>query len=896
LTKGLGEEQKTRIIFKPLALFKVKFGKHLWHYFLTQATEMKQRHTRVVFTCLLFVFLQISSLFAFSQKTVIVDSSNPHVYTVIAGEEYRSSPWHKWLWGEDYRKEWSTPVKIRVLNMDSAYGGLTPFKEGGGRQTKTIHVKDAQGKRYVLRSVNKTYTKALPEIYRGTIIEDLANDQIATNHPYAALAIPQLAEAANVYHTNPKYYVIPNTNRLGQFRDTFANMLVLMEEHPDDTQADVESFGRPEDIVSTEKMYEKMAEENHFLMDQHKYVMTRLFDMFVGDWGRHPDNWRWAKFDSGSYKIYRPVPKDRDQAWAKFEGLLLSLAVRFAGLEQLQSFDDKIKNVAWYNYTANELDRRFTNQLTKQDWIDSAKALQQYATDAVIENAVRQMPPEIFSESGEEIIRKLKLRRDKMVKYATDYYDFLAKEVDIPGSIQKEIFTVQRLDDHHSSVAVYPVDKHGKTNHDPTFSRTFSDKETRELRLYGIGGNDVFYVEGNADNAIIIRIVGGPGNDSVINESAKINYYDNPGNYVSGRVKKYLSTDSSVNAYNYQRRELDKKAMVIMPNYTNERSVFIDVGYKAKRYGWRKEPYASKQSILVNYSVFNHSFGGDYKAFYNEAIGKWSILIDASFDQIVKNYFFGLGNETIYDKNISYYKLHTRKLRYSMGLNRIFAKYNSFTVSGFFEGIKLKKETDHLPLENLYPNDGTVFGNKAFVGALASYLYYNVNDEVVPTKGFGFSLNASHTKNLSQTDKWFNRYWTTLGFYLPVSSEFSIASRNGLSTLSGRPEFYQYNWIGGGSNLRGFHRERFYGKTAFYNNNELRWIPNVRSYFFNGKIGLIGFVDQGRVWMPKEDSNKWHVGYGGGLLVSPFNKMTATLYYGMSEDDHVIHIRLGRFF
>jgi hypothetical protein len=59
---------------------------------------------------------------------------------------------------------------------------------------------------------------------------------------------------------------------------------------------------------------------------------------------------------------------------------------------------------------------------------------------------------------------------------------------------------------------------------------------------------------------------------------------------------------------------------------------------------------------------------------------------------------------------------------------------------------------------------------------------------------------------------------------------------------------------------------------------------------------LMGFVDQGRVWMPEETSRTWHVGYGAGLMISPFNKIAATFYYGISEDDHLIHIRLGRFF
>ncbi|HEY6955951.1 MAG TPA: hypothetical protein VI385_11955, partial [Flavisolibacter sp.] len=148
------------------------------------------------------------SLAAFGQKTTVVDSTDPHTWIVIAGPEYKSSDWHNWLWGEDYRQEWSTQVKVPVLNLDSAFGGLTPIKEGGGRQTKSLRLKDSSGRHFVLRSVNKTYTGALPELYQGTIIEHLANDQIATNHPYAALAVPSMAEAANIYHTNPKYYVV----------------------------------------------------------------------------------------------------------------------------------------------------------------------------------------------------------------------------------------------------------------------------------------------------------------------------------------------------------------------------------------------------------------------------------------------------------------------------------------------------------------------------------------------------------------------------------------------------------------------------------------------------------------------------------------------------------------
>ncbi len=61
----------------------------------------------------------------------------------------------------------------------------------------------------------------------------------------------------------------------------------------------------------------------------------------------------------------------------------------------------------------------------------------------------------------------------------------------------------------------------------------------------------------------------------------------------------------------------------------------------------------------------------------------------------------------------------------------------------------------------------------------------------------------------------------------------------------------------------------------------------------NGKAGLLVFVDDGRVWVPQEKSSVWHVGYGGGILVAPFNKVLFDVTYGISDEDKVIQLRLG---
>ncbi|MBA2747135.1 MAG: hypothetical protein H0U44_12985, partial [Flavisolibacter sp.] len=200
-----------------------------------------------------------------AQYTTITDSSQVSQRTVIAGIEYKKSKLHQFLWGKNYRDEWTTPVHIPVLDPDRFSGGISPLRLGGGRQTETLHFLNGAGDRYVFRSVNKTYTRALPEIAQGSFVESIANDQISTNHPYGALIVPDLAAAAGIYHTNPKYYVMRRGDSLQEFNDQFAGMLGLVEERPDKSHTDEASFGEPENIISTENMLEKITEENdHF--------------------------------------------------------------------------------------------------------------------------------------------------------------------------------------------------------------------------------------------------------------------------------------------------------------------------------------------------------------------------------------------------------------------------------------------------------------------------------------------------------------------------------------------------------------------------------------------------------------------------------------------------------
>ncbi|HMJ47413.1 MAG TPA: hypothetical protein VK498_08785, partial [Ferruginibacter sp.] len=526
----------------------------------------------------------------------VVNATAQTTITKPASTKYKRSGAYQKLWGHHYRKEWETPVSFKIAQLDTLAGGLVPYEAGGGRQSTSLRLRDANGREYVLRSIDKSFGKALPEIVQGTFIESLANDQVTIAHPYSAITIGPMAEAAGIYHTNPLFYFIPTQKSLGQFNDYAGDKLYLFEQRPDENWETAPNFGNSKNITGTDKMLEKIHGDNDNVVDQQAYVRARLFDMFIGDWGRHEDQWRWATFKADSVTTYVPVPRDRDQAYTIFDGKLVGFLKSMAGAKHMQSFSDDIKDFTNYNFPARYLDRHLTNSVTLSDWLNISKDLQGRLTDAVIESAVKQLPPEVYKISGPGITAKLKSRRSHLQKYADIYYHFLAREVDITGSEKSDLFEINRINNDSTEVRIYKLSDIGQVKDKLFYHRVFYNYETKEIRLYGLKGQDQFRVTGNVSKGIDVRLIGGPEKDQFTETSAvgksghQTKIYDNKENEFSTtrETALKLSTAPSVHAFNYDAFEYDKKGLRPLAMYNREDKIYVGLAYKYTRQKWRK--------------------------------------------------------------------------------------------------------------------------------------------------------------------------------------------------------------------------------------------------------------------------------------------------------------------
>ncbi len=852
---------------------------------------------------ILFIGLQSFVIIqAVAQSTTPVNAPTTITDSLVvsrpAGKQYVASPGKMFWWGKHYRREWATEVRFPVLNMDTAKGGLTPDKLGGGHQTKTLRLMGGDGREYVLRTIDKSLDVLIPDEFKGTFINDIVNDQISTAHPYGPVAIAHLADYLQVLHTNPVILYVPDQPALGEFDSVFANKLCLLEERPSGKGwAHTDLTGNADDIDNTEKLLEKVYKNTKNQVNQQSFLKVRLFDMLVNDWDRHEDQWVWAEHDDGSRTRYEALGRDRDQAFSKTDGVSLWLISRPWALRALQNMNYKVKDIKGQNMAARYLDNQFLNQLNKKDWSAMIDTVQSALPDSAIRAGVNAMPAEVNAISGDWLVKRLAQRRDHLPGYGMKYYNYLSKQVTVVGSDKNETFVFSKIDKRHLSLTGI------NEKNDTFYRRVFDHGETKQINVYGLEGGDRFIFNGDAKNKFHIRTIGGKGTDSFMIEGKgtgrKIHVYDHSRDnfYGSNRFAINRSEDS-IFQYNRKSVKYDWWLPLIVPGYNPDDQVILGLGLLYKRQQWGKTPYGWQQSFIVNYAFGTGALGFGYKGVFKQTFGKWDLNLAAAYKgpRHILNYY-GLGNNTelVVDSR-SFYRTKARNFYGSTGIGREWS-HSSLQFGLQFETMQILPSEEKFVASPHSDLDSSVFTTQYFGGVNGSWQYSSRNSLKFPTKGIGIETSYSYYNNLDQSKRNLLKLSGAVSVYCTLFNRLTFAHRSGAATNIGDFEFYQANTLGGSENLRGYWRTRFAGRHSVYQNTELRYnLTNLRGYVFRGHIGLLGFFDDGRVWIRDEDSDTFHTGYGGGIYFLPYNMMAFTAYFSTSKEVSFVTLRAGFFF
>lgn len=876
---------------------------------------------------------EVEPVEALTQPGEEVPDYTDKVVRIKASEQYKARKGKKKLLGDNYRSAWTQEIEVPVFDIGAEHGGLTIVQKGGGMQTLSLRLEDTTGRQYVLRSVEKFPEKAVPVMFRKTFVQALVQDQISASHPYAAIVIPPLATAAGIYHTNPKVVFIPDDPRLGVYRREFANTVALYEERPAGDWSDKPFFGNSSKIVNTSKVLEKVAKDNDNKVDEMFVLRCRLFDLWIGDWDRHDDQWRWATFEDKKGETFRPVPRDRDQAFFVNKGIIPKFWSRRWALPKFEGFDEQIRWPSGLSFNARYFDRSFLTEPDEEDWVDVARDLQSRLTDDVIEDAIRTWPKEIYDLHGEEITRKLKARRERLVDDARSHYQFLSRYVNIVGSDKTERVHVKRLPDGNVHVRMYKINKEGEQSRE-LYDRVFRRGETKGIHIYTRGGDDEVIVEGDARKSILLRIIGGDGKDTFVDSSQvaglgrKTIVYDlkNSSTQIAtqGETKNRTSTRQEVNTYDRMEFKYDRLAPLVYGNYNVDDGLFIGGGFYYQKEGFRKSPFKSRHIAIASVAPSTNSYNLLYRGDFTDVIGKWGIEIDADLKSPnYTNNFFGMGNETVFDKEIDedprfdlerpidYYRLRFEEIRLETYAARRIGNYGRLRIGPALQVIQIEDpERDRYINEfaaafpyNIYKDDNN------YLGLSWGLDFEKKNHQTMPTRGVAFKLAGRNMAGLNDRANDLSSYETSLSLYqsFRIPAQVVFAARVGAGLNTGDYNFYQAQILDGKTELRGFRKTRFYGDRKFYTNLEMRVkLFRIRTYLFPASLGILGFHDLGRVWYKNEQgidpsapsgkSNAWHKGWGGGIWFTPFNLTVLSVEAGHSKEGTLAYVRLGFMF
>jgi hypothetical protein len=836
---------------------------------------------------------------------------------VTAGTEYEAGAFHRLMLGAGYRALWTTPIEAEVLDLATEAGGLKPAFRVGGQQTKGLAMTGKDGRSYTFRELDKDPSNVLPEELRDTFVETLVQDQMEAQHPAGALIVDELAKAAGVPTVPIRIVVMPDDPALGEFRKEFGGLVGTFSEYPSAETAQHPGFEGAVEIIDHTKLYEKIEASPDDRAAVRELLYARLFDLLVSDFDRHRKQWRWAKRPGDA--LWHPIPEDRDQAFARYQGLFVRSVSRY--VPQLRKFGKHYDSIFGLTYNGREQDRWLLPALSRDAYLEAAKDLQARVSDEVIERAARRMPPEWYAIDGARLVGDMKQRRDTLVEEADRYYRFLAGQVDVQATDVSELARVSRTSDGAVLVEVSRLAADGSPE-PPYFSRRFVPKETKSVRIYLRDGNDRVTVDGRP-GPIRVRVIGGPGNDLLDDsKGGDTRFYDFEG---ENRVEQGPGT--SWDQRTYEPRPGPKAAPWLLPrdwgrnwyplpwvSYGSDIGVFLGGGFTTLGYGFRKDPSADQHTLRAGWAFGAQQPRVDYQAEFHRENSRAYAGLFARFSGLDILRYYGFGNDTTSTEGDDYYKVRSRQFTFLPTFTFPVARRLELTVAPAIQYSKTQPGDELIGVQNPYGSGsfGQAGGWVRLKLDTRGALRESASQIRLPGQGQGGGYPVRGVL-LQATGAAFPKVWDVekaYGWVEGSATTFLTAGAHGRATLALRVggkhmigdlyPYFQAASIGGGGpftgedTVRGLRPNRFIGDSSLYGNAELRLYLSRFFVALPGEWGVFGFSDVGRVWLAGEESHTWHPGWGGGIWIGLLTRSNAIAFTVAKSDERTaFYVRAG---
>jgi Omp85 superfamily domain len=813
--------------------------------------------------------------------------------TQAPGAHYRAGGLHRFLLGSEYRSLWSTPVSVPVLDLRTYGGGLRPVSKGGGKQTKSLLLVGNDGRQFFFRAIDKDASVLLPPELRGTVAGRVVRDQTSSALPSAPPMVASLLAAAGIPHAKEHLFVLPRDSNLGEFQDEFGGLMGFLQERVGGADGPPSHWGGATEIIGSDTLLARVGRSSDDRVDARAFLAARLFDVLIGDWDRHRDQWVWIRLGQDKPRRWIPVPRDRDQAFAKYDGFLFHFARQTA--PQLTNFGPDYPYMPGATWNGRDLDRRFLVELDWPVWDSVATALKSRLTDSAIANALRALPPQHYRLRGAHLAAALRSRRDRLSEAAGKYYRVLAEKVDVHGTDQADNATLIRLPKGELELTLSPAGRSDQAY----FTRRFHADHTQEVRLFLGGGDDRAVVRGEG-GGIRARILAEEGQDLLVDSvpGGRETFYDDPagrnrtegfGAKVDRRPYTSPYPPNAVPPRDWGQRWALQPSAAFGPDM----GALLGVTATHTGYGFRKFPFATRHRVRAGFATGPKTYRVEYLGeFRRENSANYSeLLLRASGIDVIN--FHGFGNEIAAPNDKEFYRVTQDAFGVEPSLVFSLGSRTTLRVGPILKYVS----TDERPGRFL-ATLGDVYGTGTFgeIGGGLGFRFDSRDRPNAATRGVLLQLQGKLYPPVWDVDSTFGELQGLATTYLSprMPLDPTLAFRIGGRKLWGAFPYFEAAFIGDASTVRLGRVNRFAGDAAVYGSAELRLALGRLQIVLPADVGVFGLADAGRVFLEAESSDEWHTALGGGLWLAFLNRAhTLSLAAASSEERTGIYVQAG---
>lgn len=752
-------------------------------------------------------------------------------------------------------------MEAEVIDAAAVAGGLRLSDAQQDSLSLIFH--GADGSDYRFRPLSKAPRAMLGAALVETFSDDILHDLVATVHPFTPLLTSPLLEAAGIPAPRPRFVLFREMPQGGVRGGLFTGKPGFLQKVP----------AAASGLLSTEELMEELEHDPAQQVDALAYLTMRIMDLYFGDADRAPRRWLWSNDGDRMCARWRPVPTDRTTPFSRFDGIaLLGTAV---AVPALAGWGEEYAPVAKTAWTARLLDRRFLSWLGKQQWDSVCAAIVSRLSDSVFVEAVGTLPAALREQGGQNLFRLLRQRRDALPGVVEEYYRLLADVVDLRLSGAAEVVEVKMDGERGVLVSVMPkTDGDVQSANPPCLNRLFCAGETEEVRIYLGGGEDSVHQKAHGSD-VLVRIVHA-GEEDV------------------GR----WGVAAAAGALGIAADPLEDRGaswgVEGIFDWREQLGPIAGIGPVYTRYGFQKDPYAYRLSLVGGYAplanVGKLMIGADVRTF----LPGTSVTLSAVASGYELLNYFGPGNERKLprDPNSDYFRVRQSQYRVDAGVRAPAAGPVSVFLGGTLRFVHTKPDGErYLGVVQPYGVEDLFFGG------ITAWVRVDTRDLAAhPLGGLFLELGGTYWPAGSRLREGFGRVRGDVRWFVTPDTDnvLTLSLRCAGERVIGKTPYFESAFLGGYDNLRGYQQARFAGDASLFAGIEARVRLGTLNILVPATFGVLGFAETGRVFVRGEESRLWHPSFGGGAWLAPWSRRaTVSGWIGFSQESTLAYVSLG---